>query len=145
MDSVRACVHYKILISDSRVVRAPLTIPKRYTLASIMFKNRNDVPRDLLIQVLDCFRLRLTVCKACFYKFRPQTETQLKSFQPIQSRNQLVCGSCSQCFSGLLVMPSCSLCENNYGKFIPIASRGQGSPVQSVEELVLRLVESKCY
>lgn len=118
-------------------------VAKRYTLASVMFKNHTDVPKDLLMRVLNCYRMHLTVCKACFYKFRPQTETQLKSFQPVQLRDQLVCGSCNQSFSGLRVMPSCSLCENNYGNYIPIAGKGQSSPVHSVEELVLRLVDSK--
>lgn len=127
--------------SDSRVLGAP--VAKRYTLASVTFKNRNDVPKDLLFHVLDCYRMRLTVCKACFYKFRPQTETQLKSYKPAQMRDRLVCGSCNQSFTGISVMPSCPQCENSYGKYVPIANRTQNSPVHSVEELVLRLVDSK--
>ena len=127
--------------ADHRLGRAPV---KRYTLASVTFKNQNDVPRDLLYQVLRCHQVRSTVCKACFYKFRPQTEVQLKSFQPVQVQHRLVCGSCGQSFSGLLVMPSCSQCENNYGNFIPIANR-QNSPVHSVEEMVLRLVDSELH
>lgn len=118
-------------------------VAKRYTLASVMFKNHNDVPKDLQFRVLNCYRMRTTVCKACFYKFRPQSETQLESFRPVQSRDKLVCGSCNQSFSGLLVMPSCTLCENNYGNFIPIATRGQNSPVHSVEEVVLRLMNGE--
>ena len=123
------------------MVAAPVV--KRYTLASVTFKSQNDVPKDLLYRVLECFHMRLTVCKACFYKFRPQTETQLKVIQPVQIRDQLVCGSCNQLFSGLLVMPSCLQCDNNYGKYVPIAPKGQSSPAQSVEELVLRLVDVK--
>ena len=137
--SVELCIFL-----DSRTVGAPAPV-KRYTLASVIFKNHSDVPKDLLFRVLQCYRMRLTVCRACFYKFRPQTEGQLKSFQPIQLRDQLVCGSCSQSFTGLLVMPSCALCENNYGNFIPIASRGQNSPVHSVEEMIIRLVDSELH
>jgi len=131
---------YFLFFTDSQAVG--VLLPKRYTLASVTFKSPNDIPKDLLLRVLSCFRMRLTVCKACFYKFRPQTETQLKSFQPVQLRDQLVCGSCNQCFSGLSVMPSCALCDNNYGNFIPIANKGQNSPVHTVEELVLRLVDN---
>lgn len=127
----------------SRVVGAPMV--KRYTLASVIFKSRNDVPKDLLFRVLDCYRMRMTVCKACFYKFRPQTEVQLESFQPLKVRDQLVCGSCNQSFSGLLVMPSCTLCENNYGNYVPIATKGQNSPVHSVEELVLKLMDGNYF
>ena len=141
---MRFCVQLLLsflLSLDSRVVGAPMV--KRYTLASVIFRNRNDVPKDLLFRVLDCYRMRVTVCKACFYKFRPQTEMQLESFHPVKIRDQLVCGSCNQSFSGLLVMPSCTLCENNYGNYIPIATKGQNSPVHSVEELVLRLVDGE--
>lgn len=129
-----------LIFSETKVMGIPA---KRYTLASVTFKSRNDVPKDLLFHVLDCYSMRISVCKACFYKFRPQTEAKLKSFQPVQARDQLVCGSCNQSFSGLLVMPSCPLCENPYGNYIPIASKGQNSPVHSVEEVVLRLVDSK--
>lgn len=145
VSDVQCCVRFvEFIVLDSRVVGPPAPV-KRYTLASVMFKNHNDVPKDLLFNVLQCYRMRLTVCRACFYKFRPQTEAQLKSFQPVQLHDQLVCGSCSQSFTGLLVMPSCPLCENNYGSFIPIASKGQSSPVHSVEEMILRLMDSELY
>lgn len=118
---------------------------KRYTLASVNFRSLEDVPKQLLLHVRECYSKRVNVCKACFYKYRPQTDTQLRSLQPIQNGEEIVCRSCNQRYCSQLVIPSCSLCENEYGNFIPMASKGQASPVRSVEELILRLSDGEYY